>query len=248
MRGPPQLSLSEVLASPPLRAELLRRLQRKRLNAAARDGGVFVSLPELVAILEGSSGRCPDCDVEMLFAGWEASCLRQFSLDRLDDAFVHAPGNLRFCCYACNVAGGADILSPCRLGCHAGSAEGVAFLCAARDAERESVGALCAALLAEGTPAEAGPSEAGDPEFALSATAKELARAAHLAIRPAHKRRRALEAGQAVAPFAEGTPLFTPKPRFALADKVRREPRPGCPAGSGRVPGDVVGGVWFLES
>lgn len=215
--------LDEVLASEALSGDMQRRLRQKRSAAVARDGGAYIEPEALYKLAKASTGHCPDCGVEMLYAAWAPYCLRQVSLDRLDDALVHAEGNVRLCCYACNVAGGGDLGLGCRAGCHAGGeglAEREAALEAARQAEFESALSLLAGwleapepLLAEALSCPGGEAcDCGELDCAELGGGLALA---HRGVRGEHKRERARRAGQPVGRPAAETPAFPPAPRRA---------------------------------
>lgn len=230
--------LEEVLASKALRADMVRRLKQKRQAAVKRDGvaGACATPAELEALAAASNGLCPDCGIEMVYAGWKPYCLRQVSLDRLDDELVHAAGNVRLCCYACNVAGGGDLALACLAGCHEGAgAEAEAAVEAGRREEFESA----VALLWEWLDEEAGPllERALEPfcegRDRASTHAWLEARAtlslAHRAVRPAHKRLRAWRVRQEVPEAPVETPAFRPAPRCGAGAAASR----GCGAWGG---------------
>ena len=53
-------------------------------------------------VIVNSSGRCENCESQLLFDQWSPWCLNQFTLDRVDLSRPHAVDNMRLLCYHCN--------------------------------------------------------------------------------------------------------------------------------------------------
>ena len=115
-----------------------KKLREKVHDAVWEDkrkyGLSALTTPAARKVVEDCTGRCDNCDCELLFNGWQPWCLHQFSLDRVDLTKPHGPENMRVLCYCCNaqIATTRDpaglimkVECPkmsCKSGCHIGSA------------------------------------------------------------------------------------------------------------------------------
>jgi len=115
-----------------------KKLREKVHDAVWEDkrkyGLSALTTPAARKVVEDCTGRCDNCDCELLFNGWQPWCLHQFSLDRVDLTKPHGPENMRVLCYSCNaqIATTRDpeglimkVECPkmsCKSGCHVGSA------------------------------------------------------------------------------------------------------------------------------
>ena len=79
-----------------------------------------VTVDEVCEMVENHDGLCSICSCEMVFEGYAAWCLYQFTLDRIDNSRGHDHDNLRLSCFACNSFRGRAEKITCLRGCHAG--------------------------------------------------------------------------------------------------------------------------------
>ena len=79
-----------------------------------------VTVDEVCEMVENHDGFCSICSCAMVFEGYAAWCLYQFTLDRIDNSRGHDHDNLRLSCFACDSFRGRADKITCLRGCHAG--------------------------------------------------------------------------------------------------------------------------------
>ncbi len=100
----------------------LRRRDRAEGHASAT-----LTLAEALALVETSPRECPGCGCALLYAAYADRCAYQFSLDRIDWARPHAPGNVRVVCWGCNRESVDGHAKTCPAGCHANQEQGLIY-------------------------------------------------------------------------------------------------------------------------